>query len=463
MPMYFPALKAHMGDWQYYNVKMSMQELAGSIELAQDVYDDHTLSDAMQRVLGESRAKGDIARYLISNDGRFFSAIVIAVKDGDPQFYPVTMDDDPRFALLKGDRRLAETFGVIQFNGEQTYYALDGQHRLAAIQAVLDPQGDLYADRPNGFENEEVSVILVIATEDDQTEWRVKHRRLFGNLNRHAKPTDHCTNIIMDEDDAHAILTRRLISEYHLFQWPGAEKDSQRVKTTKGKNLSPRDPFLTTIEGLYDYVTTLLTTPARENEMSWHIPSALKSYRSIFPGNETIDEMYQELVVYWDGLLAALPELANPTPSNLRQMRADIDGEEETENIAYFRPIVMAALMVLSRRLLNASGSPTNKSNVTSALKPLGDLEWNMYSAPWRHLVLIVKDEEEGAWKIRSEDRKLAMGLVEEILAVQLGLDVYDEEQMDSLKARWKELLYNVPSDESIDDLWDEIIHGILS
>ena len=102
--------------------------------------------------------------------------------------------------------------------------------------------------------------------------------------------------------------------------------------------MSPRDPFLTTIEGLYDYVTTLLTTPARENEMSWHIPSALKSYRSIFPGNEVIDEMYQELVVYWDGLLAALPELANPAPSNLRQMRADIDGEEETENIAYFRP-----------------------------------------------------------------------------------------------------------------------------
>ena len=120
----------------------------------------------------------------------------------------------------------------------------------------------------------------------------------------------------------------------------------------------------------------------------------------------------------------------------------------------------MAALMVLSRRLLNAAGSPTNKSTVTSALKPLGDLEWNMYSAPWRHLVLIVKDEEDGAWKIRSEDRKLAMGLVEEILAVQLGLDVYDEQQMDSLKARWKELLYNVPSDESIDDLWNEIIHG---
>ena len=67
--MYFPALKAHMGDWEYYSVKMSMQELAGAIELAQDVYDDHTLSDAMQRVLGESRAKGDIARYLINNDG----------------------------------------------------------------------------------------------------------------------------------------------------------------------------------------------------------------------------------------------------------------------------------------------------------------------------------------------------------------------------------------------------------
>ena len=462
MPMYFPALKANMGDWEYFNVKMNMQELAGSIELAQDVYDDHTLSDAMQRVLGESRSKGEIARYLIKNDGRFFSSIVIAVREGDPQWFPVTMDDDPRFALLQADGRLKETFGVIMFNGEQTYYALDGQHRLAAIQAVLDPQGELYADRPDGFENEEVSVILVISEEDDEVEWRIKHRRLFGNLNRHAKPTDHCTNIIMDEDDAHAILTRRLISEYPLFQWPGSQKDSQRVKTTKGKNLSVREPFLTTIEGLYDDVTELLRTPNRENEMSWHLAPALKSYRSIFPGNEAIDEMYEELVVYWDGLLAALPKLADDTPSNLRVLGADVDGDEETENIAYFRPIVTRELMRLARRLLNAAGSPTNKSSVVSALKPLGELEWDMYSAPWRYLVLVHKDEELGSWRMRSEDRKNAMAMAEEILGVQLGLDTYDEEQLDHLRQRWEELLYAVPENEDIDDLWEQILNGIL-
>jgi len=145
-----------------------------------------------------------------------------------------------------------------------------------------------------------------------------------------------------------------------------------------------------------------------------------------------------------------------------RQLGADVDGDEETENLAYFRPIVTRDLMRLARRLLNGAGSPTNKSSVVSALKPLGELEWDMYSAPWRHLVLVHKDEELGSWRMRSEDRKNAMAMAEEILGVQLGLDTYDEEQLADLRRRWEELLYAVPENEDKDDLWEQILNGIL-
>jgi len=462
MSTYFPALKGKMGDWDYYTVKMRMSELAGSVELAQDLYDDRTLSTAMQRILNEGRVKNSIARYLLNNDERFFSSIVIAVKEGDPHFYSVNMDDDPRFEVFRNDKNLTETFGIVHFNGEQIYYALDGQHRLSAIKAVLDPGGDFISEKPPGFENEQITVILVIANPDDTDDWRIRHRRLFSNLNRHAKPTDHCTNIIMDEDDAFAILTRRLVSEYPLFYWPGVQKESQRVKTTKGKNLKPNDPYLTSIESIYDYVKILLITPNRNNELGWNNKKTLESYLAIFPGDEVIEEMFSELVAYWDGLISALPRLKEDQPALLRSLKADIDGDSETENIAYFRPVVLEAVMKIARRLLNAAHSPTSKSGVTKALAPLGKLNWDMYSAPWRHLILVNTSGEEGDWKMRSEDRQKAMTMLMDILSWQLGLDELDDAEEKELKKSWKEWLYGEYKAAEVDNLWQSILDGAL-
>lgn len=99
----FPAIKAKMGSWDYFMVKMSMRELSENVKFATDVYDDHTLSEAIQRVLNESRAKSSIASYLIKQRDRFFSSIVVAAIDGNPNWYPVTMEEDPRFTLFKSD------------------------------------------------------------------------------------------------------------------------------------------------------------------------------------------------------------------------------------------------------------------------------------------------------------------------------------------------------------------------
>ena len=153
----FPAIKAKMGSWDYFMVKMSMRELSENVDFATDVYDDHTLSEAIQRVLNESRAKTSIASYLVKQKDRFFSSIVVAALDGNPNWYPVTMEDDPRFALFKGDKRLSESFGVLSFDGTQNYYALDGQHRLKAIKSLVDPTSEMSFQAPPDFKNEEVS------------------------------------------------------------------------------------------------------------------------------------------------------------------------------------------------------------------------------------------------------------------------------------------------------------------
>ena len=67
-----------MGRWNYFIVKMTMRELAENVKFAADIYDDQTLNEAIQRVLNESRVKKDIVTYLIRQQDRFFSSVVVA-------------------------------------------------------------------------------------------------------------------------------------------------------------------------------------------------------------------------------------------------------------------------------------------------------------------------------------------------------------------------------------------------
>jgi DNA sulfur modification protein DndB len=212
----YPAIRASMSNWYYYVVKMTMRELADNVKFAAEVYEDRTLDEAIQRVLNEKRVKQQIVTYLQRQPDRFFSSVVVAALKGNPKFYPVQISDDERFEIFRDDRRLNETFGVLAFDGSQDYYALDGQHRLAAIKTLLDPRSDYFNNAPEGFPDDEMSVIVVVqkAQESDDRFLR-RYRRLFSHLNRYAKPMDQATNIIMDEDDTFAILTRQLTSIFH--------------------------------------------------------------------------------------------------------------------------------------------------------------------------------------------------------------------------------------------------------
>ncbi len=69
----YPAIKARMGDWTYYVVRMTMREVAREVELAGSIWEDRTLSTAIQRMLDESRVKQQIVEFLSRRDDRFFS------------------------------------------------------------------------------------------------------------------------------------------------------------------------------------------------------------------------------------------------------------------------------------------------------------------------------------------------------------------------------------------------------
>ena len=274
MATMYPAIEASIGRWTYYMVKMTISDLAKEVELSSDVHQDRTLDEAIQREVNKSRAKQDLVVYLHDREDRFLNSIVVAALGGSPTFSPLRLADTPENVFF---RAIDQSFGVLTFSGGQKYYALDGQHRLAAIKTILEPtdqKDDRFArdyvseEFRRRFRNEEISVIMVVQDPGDNEPVRDEilkdYRRLFSSLNRYAKPTDNNTNYIMDEDDGIAILTRRLIAEHEFFKWT-VDKPSEYsvVKTSKGKNLKSTDPYFTQIEVLYDLNLEFLTSSSR--------------------------------------------------------------------------------------------------------------------------------------------------------------------------------------------------------
>lgn len=452
----YPALHSRMGAFTYYTVKMSARELSENVKYASEVYEDRTLDEAIQRVLNESRVKTELVEYLKRQPHRFFSSIVVAALEGDPIFYPVEITDDPQFAIFRDDKRLNESFGVLKFDGTQKYYALDGQHRLSAIKTLLDQNNRLSDGAPKDFESDELSVIVIVPGQEDAN-FMEKYRRLFSNLNRYAKPTDQATNIIMDEDDMFAILTRRLITENTFFKSAGKQRESRHIKTEKGKNLKTGDSYFTSLETLYEMNIELLYSQQREDDGWGEKGEKLKTFKRFRPPEEYIDKLYPELEMYWEALLAEIPDLhRDPTQMRTHDL-PDRRDDDQTDHLLFW-PIGQQMLAEIVRELLDIRlpniATPTPYT-VTEALKGLGQLEWRLHQAPWRYLFLIRNPS--GNWTMRNETRKEATRCGRKIQQWVIGHDALDRGGVEGLRKLWESMLIPAQSKDKCDQMWQQV------
>lgn len=462
-----------MGRWQYYLVRMSMVEIAQNIRYAEEIHGTSQLSHAIQRNLDKNRSTGEIARYLARHDDRFFGAIVVAALGGEPQWHPVSLEDDPQFNLLGG--RLTEAFGILTFDGTENYYALDGQHRLAAIRNLLDNATDFRP--PQHFRDEEVSVLIVTPRQLEETEeFIIRYRRLFGHLNRYAKPMSQYDNIIMDEDDALAIVTRRLVSQHSFFRsYSDSEFDSGRVSMDPGKNLR-NAPYLTTLEVLYDLNVRLLSSRHRRNVGWGDNQEELRVYKRFRPSEEEIDGLLSELFVYWNTIIRVLP-IIEEDGMRMRDHRPPEQREDPSasQDCVLFWPIVQIILVDIARALLDdmthristasTEPEPLTEDQAYEALSPLGTITWDAHSPPWKYMLLVPADEALVSWRITNEDRKQRMHLMERILRWSCGVDPLTEEEISGtggLRSLWYSFLPAAAAAEA-DSMWSEIEAGVVA
>ncbi len=489
MASMYPAIRATMGRWTYYIVKLKVSDLAKEVSLSSDVHQDRTLDEAIQREIQNSRARQSLVVYLHDRDDRFLNSIVVAALGGSPTFTPLQLADTPENNVFRA-MEVDQSFGVLTFAGGQKYYALDGQHRLAAIRAILQPSDNKYDDFARNyvdesfrqtFQDEEISVIMVVQDPgEDQsvrTEVLQDYRRLFSSLNRYAKATDESTNIIMDEDDGIAILTRRLISEHEFFKWTVEQASEYSIiKTTKGKNLKVSDPYFSQIEVFYVMNLTLLRSASRSAH-GWKSPGGdiipdaqFKFWRLSRPDENVLEDYYRELSDIWDGILATMPELRKAPPKMRVHNLASTEPEDGTDDHVVFWPIGQELFARVVRAMLDnhctyAGTDILSGPEVIEALKPLRQVKWSLHSEPWKYLLLVETADRSGnmAWTMRNEGRNVAVSIGREVLEFIVGLTPLDQQGQDQLRRRWTANLLPKPNDKLAMEMWEKVANQATS
>ena len=246
MPTAIPALRGNFGSTEYYLTTMNIGELLKSVQFPQDLpnWDSMSIEEKYQREISFKRVRDEIAPYFATDPERFSGSLVLAViNDEQMIFEPLpNLGGGGRNVVPQLYQSAAHNMGFLTMEGTEIFVPLDGQHRAKAFKFAIEGIDERNRPIPGIKSNldlakDQVSVILVRFDSE-------RARRIFNKLNRYAKPTVKGDNLITDDDDALAIITRELIREDGVI-------DSRLVRI-RGNTLTNNAPEFTTLATFYD-------------------------------------------------------------------------------------------------------------------------------------------------------------------------------------------------------------------
>lgn len=301
-----PALTGKFGQWRYYQLILSVSELVcnfgteekpdyrvKAVEEVEEIYSQKGVSNLLQRAFDVKRLL-PLRNYILNQQDRYINNLTIGIFGGDPDWHglnidPRLKDQDARTkdSVELDVKDIEERVGIIQLDGSETLFVLDGQHRLKGLRKA-------YEESPDSIGRDQVVCTVIVHRPDEQG--RIRTRRLFSTVNRHAKPVSNGENILLDEDDVSAIVVRALIEEFDVF------KDREAVALSKGGNISlgDQDRF-TTVVTLYDINEKLIDHARIYHKVDGKIVR-------IRPESEELITQQKELVFkYWKTFVELWP------------------------------------------------------------------------------------------------------------------------------------------------------------
>ena len=365
-----------MGDWIYYITFLRLRDIAERVSLAQDLHTSQTLKDLIQREVDRSVHSQAITRYLMYQDQRLFNALVIAVYEGAPRWAELKIDDTAKSGLGELPAYMKGALGVLAFTGAEKLFAVDGQHRVVGIQKAVAAKDELG--------DEEVCVIFVGHSNDRSGLQRT--RRLFTTLNRYAKPVNKMELIALDEDDAIAIVTRRLLENYTLL--------ANFTSIKKGKSMLASDrKNLTTILTIYDVLDRYLN----------HLWKDRRDFKKQRPSDRELGSIYKQSVELWDVLISVFPPLRELADSSPEEEVSFTYRNRSTGGHLLFRPVGLNMVVTAIRHLMDL-GDGLSRAAQKVAAAPM-----DLSAPPWPGLLW---DSANHRMMVSSENQKVATRLL---------------------------------------------------
>jgi DNA sulfur modification protein DndB len=265
--MKLPAIKGVIGDWIYYQTVISFEKVAELIDNNHSIREYSTLNDVLQRDLSARSKK--IKNYLLREDSRFFNSAIIGLYGENPNWYQFNFSPSaiPEMELSE---EILNTIGILEFNGGEILFSIDGQHRIDGIKQALKAN-------PDKFKFDELPVIIIAHNDSDVG--KIRTRRLFSEINTKAVRVSGLDDLITNEDNPSNINARRIYTEFTPF-----EKD-EFISLNKKVNIDASSTKFTTILNIKD-VNNILYSP--------HYTTL--DFR---PSDEIIENLYQRTLSFW--------------------------------------------------------------------------------------------------------------------------------------------------------------------
>ena len=351
------ALRGKLGSTEYFVATMKAKDVADKVDiLDKEEWEKLSLEEREQRKIDYNRVKNHIAPYLASDRDRFFGAIIVAVKNFNPDgFEPILEKDVIRKGLPRSEKPAATAMGFLTFDGGEVFHSLDGQHRLKAIDFAIKGRDEKGKNIPGlkpslQLATDDVTVIFIVHD-------RVKARKIFTKVNRYAKPTSAGQNLIIDDDDIVAVLAREVANEIIGPNLVEYERSNLSAKATEFTTLA-------TIAGCCEAI--ILGNFEDKKIVRTQMPTEAK------------EQLYRGKVKeVWNFLLKEIRIFADVLRD--RKESGDLKRIEIRQDYMLGKPVPQACLVKAFVRLTN----PPTRMSFRDAARKLNAIPWEISDKLW--------------------------------------------------------------------------------
>lgn len=356
------ALKGTLGTTDYYVVTMKGNEVVSKIRVPKEIegWENLDIEERYQREINDARVKKFIAPYFANDPDRFFGSLLVCMQN----FEGVVFEQLENVAtkLPVAYKTPATNAGFLTLTGSEIMFPIDGQHRLRALKYAIDGK-DGKGEDIDGLSScqklAQEDVVVVLFNFESE-----KARKIFSKVNRYAKPTSKAQNLITDDDDVFAVITRQIASTLI----------PARLVNTSSNTLTDRSYHFTTLATLYECVKYIIESIHGKTN---NLDTSEKEQKLYEKG---VNDVWKELIEKVNHFQEGLSNPEENGDQNRRDLRKETLLAKPVTQLCLVR-----AYMNLTEKSQKMDGSVISSGQV---IDRLNKIKWRLDEQGWQRIIM---------------------------------------------------------------------------